>query len=142
MDWKIELIVVPVTVVDRAKAFYADKLGFNVDVDTQRGDMRIVQMTPPGSGCSITTGTKLVDMTPGTLKGVQICVGDIDAARAELVRRGVDVSPVRNMGPDGWTDGKGEDWNAFMFFDDPDGNSFAIQESPVLRAALATEAVA
>jgi len=137
MDWKIELLVVPVTDIDRAKAFYADQVGFNVDLDVERGDVRIVQLTPPGSGCSIAIGTGLVDMTPGALRGMQICVGAIDAARAELVERGVDVTPVRFKGPDGWLDGHGEDWNSFVFFDDPDGNSWTIQESPVMRAEAA-----
>jgi predicted enzyme related to lactoylglutathione lyase len=136
MDWKIEVIVVPVTDIDRAKAFYSEQLGFHVDVDDSPSpEVRIVQMTPPGSGCSVTIGKGMgVDMAPGTLKGVQICVADIDAARAELVERGVDVTPVRHVGPNGWEDGKGGDWNAFFFFDDPDGNGWAVQESPTMRA--------
>jgi catechol 2,3-dioxygenase-like lactoylglutathione lyase family enzyme len=142
MDWKIELIVVPVADVDRAQAFYVDQLGFNLDVDHRAGEMRVVQMTPPGSGCSVTVGTGLVDMTPGSLKGVQICVGDIAAARAQLVDRGVTVTPIRHMGPDGWADGKGDDWNSFVFFDDPDGNAWAVQERPTMRAGLQQEAVA
>jgi catechol 2,3-dioxygenase-like lactoylglutathione lyase family enzyme len=138
MDYKIEVIVVPVTDIDRAKAFYSEQLGFNVDVDdSPTPDVRIVQLTPPGSGCSVTIGKGMgVDMVPGTLKGVQICVGDIEAARAELVSRGVEISPVRNVGPGGWQDGHGGDWNAFCFFDDPDGNSWAIQESPTIRAQM------
>jgi catechol 2,3-dioxygenase-like lactoylglutathione lyase family enzyme len=139
MDWKIELLVVPVTDIDRAKAFYADQLGFHVDLDVERGDFRIVQLTPAGSGCSIAIGTGLVDMAPGALRGMQICVGDIDAAHAQLVERGVDVTPVRHKGPDGWAEGHGEDWNSFVFFDDPDGNSWAIQESPTMHAALQAE---
>jgi len=137
VDWKVEVIVVPVSDVDRAKAFYADQLGFHVDVDdSPTPGFRVVQMTPQGSGCSITIGTGLNDMAPGTLQGVQLCVGDIEAAHAELVSRGVDVSPIRNMGPNGWEDGKGGDWNSFIFFKDPDGNGFAIQESPRMRAQL------
>jgi catechol 2,3-dioxygenase-like lactoylglutathione lyase family enzyme len=136
MDWKIELLVVPVADIDRAKAFYADQLGFHVDLDVARDDFRIVQLTPAGSGCSIAIGTGLVDMAPGALRGMQLCVGDIDAAHAQLVERGVDVTPVRHKGPEGWADGRGEDWNSFVFFDDPDGNSWAIQESPTMRAAL------
>ena len=136
MDWKLEVVVVPVTDVDRSKRFYSEQLGFVVDVDQQAGDMRVVQLTPPGSGCSITIGTGLSEGVPGTLKGMQICVGDIDVARAQLVDRGVGVSPVRHMGEAGWADGKGGDWNSFIFFDDPDGNSWTVQESPTLRAAL------
>jgi catechol 2,3-dioxygenase-like lactoylglutathione lyase family enzyme len=143
MDWKLELVVVPVTDVDRAKHFYADQLGFNVDVDHAPSEsFRVVQLTPPGSGCSISIGKGLGDGVPGTLKGMQISVGDIDAARAQLVDRGVDVSPVRHVGPDGWQDGKGGDYNAYLFFDDPDGNSWAVQESPILRAELEAQRAA
>lgn len=137
MDWKLELLVVPVTDVDRAKQFYAEQLGFKVDVDsTQSEDFRVVQLTPPGSACSISIGKGLTEAVPGSFSGMQICVGDIDAAHAELVARGVDVSSVRQFGPDGWVDGKGGDWNAFCFFKDPDGNGWAIQESPTMRAEL------
>jgi catechol 2,3-dioxygenase-like lactoylglutathione lyase family enzyme len=142
MDWKLELIVVPVSDVDRSKRFYNEQLGFEVDVDRTMGAMRIVQMTPPGSGCSIAIGTGLGDAVPGTLKGLQISVGDIDAAHAQLTGRGVDISPIRHVGEDGWSDGKGGDYNSFFFFDDPDGNSWGIQESPLLRAALAGRGVA
>jgi len=141
MDWKVEVIVVPVTDVDRAKAFYAEQLGFHVDLDaTPKPGFRVVQMTPQGSGCSVTIGTGMSEMTPGTLQGMQICVADIDAAHAELVERGVDVTSVRNLGADGWVDGKGEDWNAFFFFKDPDGNGWAVQESPTMRAGAAAGA--
>ena len=138
MDWKLEVVVVPVTDVDRAKSFYADQLGFVVDVDdSPSDDVRIVQLTPPGSACSIMIGKGIGDdAEPGSLKGVQICVGDIEAAHAQLVDRGVDVTPVRRMGASGWEDGKGGDWNSFVFFNDPDGNSWAVQESPTLRAEL------
>ena len=137
MDWKLELVVVPVTDVDRAKQFYAEQLGFTVDVDDSPTEQfRIVQLTPPGSACSISIGKGLTEAVPGTLKGMQICVGDIEAAHAQLVERGVDVSAVRHAGEGGWADGKGGDWNSFVFFDDPDGNSWAVQESPTLRAAL------
>jgi catechol 2,3-dioxygenase-like lactoylglutathione lyase family enzyme len=135
MDWKIEVIVVPVSDVDRAKAFYTEQLGFHLDVDHQAGETRVVQMTPAGSGCSVTVGTGLTAMAPGSLKGVQICVADIDAAREELTGRGVQVSPIRHVGENGWEDGKGGEWNSFFFFDDPDGNSWAVQESPTIRAA-------
>jgi catechol 2,3-dioxygenase-like lactoylglutathione lyase family enzyme len=136
MDWKLELVVVPVTDVDRAKAFYSGQLEFHVDVDHDAGDFRIVQLTPPGSACSIAIGKGLSEGVPGSLKGMQICVGDIDAAHAQLVARGVDVSPVRHTGPNGWEDGKGDDYNSFVFFDDPDGNGWAVQESPILRSEL------
>jgi len=137
MDWKIELVVVPVTDVDRAKHFYAEQLGFNVDVDHDTGSFRIVQLTPPGSGCSIAIGVGLAEGVPGSLQGLQVCVGDIDAAHAQLVERGVEVTPVRHMGANGWEDGKGtQDYDSFVFFSDPDGNGWAIQESPILRAAM------
>jgi catechol 2,3-dioxygenase-like lactoylglutathione lyase family enzyme len=131
---------VPVTDVDRAKHFYAEQLGFQVDVDTEpRPGFRVVQLTPQGSGCSITIGTGLSEATPGSLQGVQLCVGDIERAHAQLVAAGVDVSPIRTVGADGWTDGKGGDWNSFVFFKDPDGNGWAVQESPTLRAQLTPE---
>jgi len=137
MDWKLEVIVVPVTDVDRAKAFYADQLGFVVDVDDSPAPgIRVVQLTPPGSGCSITIGTGIGGGVPGSLKGIQICVGDIEAAHAQLVSRGVDCTPIRHTGPEGWEDGKGGDWNSFVFFDDPDGNSWAVQESPTIRSEM------
>ena len=136
MDWKLELVVVPVTDVDRAKQFYAEQLGFNVDVDSSPNEQfRVVQLTPPGSACSISIGKGLTEAVPGTLKGLQISVADIETAHAQLVERGVKVTPIRHVGETGWADGKGDDWNSFVFFDDPDGNSWAIQESPTLRAA-------
>ena len=137
MDWKLEVVVVPVSDVDRAKAFYTEQLGFPVDVDHRAGEMRVVQMTPRGSGCSVTIGTGLSDAVPGSVRGLQLSVGDIDAARAQLVERGVDVSPIRHVGESGWADGKGGDYNSFIFFSDPDGNGWTVQESPILRAALA-----
>ncbi|HEY4188974.1 MAG TPA: VOC family protein [Candidatus Limnocylindrales bacterium] len=140
MDWKLEVVVLPVSDVDRAKAFYSEKVGFHVDVDQEMGQSRIVQMTPQGSGCSVTVGRGLNNAEPGSVKGLQLCVADIEAARAELVSRGVDVSPVRHVGADGWADGNGGEWNAFIFFDDPDGNSWAVQESPTMRAATQGEA--
>lgn len=140
MDYRLEVVVVPVTDVDRAKHFYAEQVGFHVDVDRSVGpDVRIVQMTPPGSGCSVTIGTGLAEMAPGSLKGLQLCVADIEAAHAELSGRGVPVSPIRHHDGSGFVDGKGDDWNAFLFFDDPDGNGWAVQQSPVMRAALASE---
>ena len=131
MDWKLEVVVVPVSDVDRSKQFYSEQVGFVVDVDHRANNtMRVVQMTPPGSACSITIGTGLVDSAPGSLKGMQLVVADIEAARAELVERGVDVSPIRHIDDGVWIDGKGGDWNSFVFFDDPDGNSWTVQEAP------------
>ena len=131
MDWKLEVVVVPVADVDRAKRFYAEQVGFVVDHDTRIGDdVRVVQLTPPGSACSIVIGKGMVEGTPGSLKGVQLVVADVAAARAELVARGVAVSPVRHVEGGEWLDGPGGRWNSFVFFDDPDGNSWTIQEKP------------
>jgi catechol 2,3-dioxygenase-like lactoylglutathione lyase family enzyme len=137
MQYRLEVVVVPVSDVDRAKRFYAEQLGFSVDVDDARNEQfRIVQMTPEGSGCSVTIGKGLTDMAPGSLKGLQLSVADIEATRAELVARGVPVGPVQHHDGSGFVDGKGETWNAFVFFQDPDGNSWAIQESPTMRQEL------
>jgi catechol 2,3-dioxygenase-like lactoylglutathione lyase family enzyme len=130
VDWKIEVIVVPVSDVDRAKAFYSEQVGFAVDVDQETESMRIVQLTPPGSACSITIGRGLSESAPGSLKGLQLVVADVSAARGQLEARGVDVTPVRHLGESGWADGHGGPWNSFVFFDDPDGNSWVIQEKP------------
>ncbi|MFF8829176.1 VOC family protein [Streptomyces sp. NPDC015131] len=138
MNWTLEVVLVPVADVDRAKDFYATRCGFTVDLDTEVvPGMRIVQITPPGSRCSITlqSGMPLAEgetaMAPGSLQGLQLCVTDIEAAREQLVSRGVEVSPVQHAGPSGWAEGKGEDtWNAFMFFKDPDGNGWTVQEAP------------
>lgn len=131
MDWKLEVIVVPVSDVNRAKRFYSEGVGFLVDVDRQVNDkVRIVQLTPPGSGCSITIGNGLVSSEPGSLKGLQLVVSDVAAARAGLVERGVDVSPIRHVENGVMVDGPGGDWNSFIFFNDPDGNSWAVQERP------------
>jgi catechol 2,3-dioxygenase-like lactoylglutathione lyase family enzyme len=132
MDWKLEVVVVPVSDVDRSKRFYSEQLGFNVDVDRRISDtFRVVQLTPPGSACSIAIGEGLAPSTPGSLKGLQLVVPDIQAARAQLVERGVDVSPVRHVDDHGaWADGPGEPWNSFIFFDDPDGNAWTVQEKP------------
>jgi catechol 2,3-dioxygenase-like lactoylglutathione lyase family enzyme len=137
MDYSIEVIVVPVADVGRAKDFYADRCGFPVDLDDEVAPgVRIVQLTPPGSRCSIALiqgmppSPHQTDMKPGTLRGVQICVTDITAAHAELTDRGVDISPVLHLGPGGWEEGKGEEWNSFAFFDDPDGNGWLLQEAP------------
>ena len=132
MDWKLEVVVVPVSDVDRAKHFYAEQVGFVVDVDHRPSErVRVVQLTPPGSACSVTIGTGLVDSAPGSLKGLQLVVPDVEAARAELRARGVDVGPVRHVGDDGaWAEGPGGPWNSFVFFNDPDGNGWAVQEKP------------
>lgn len=134
MDWKLEVVVVPVSDVDRAKAFYADRLGFPVDVDHRpNDDFRVVQMTPTGSGCSVTIGKGLTGMTPGSIEGLQLSVGDIRAAHAELTARGIEVSPIRHHDGTGFVDGYGGDWQSFFFFSDPDGNGWAVQQSPRLR---------
>jgi catechol 2,3-dioxygenase-like lactoylglutathione lyase family enzyme len=131
MDWKLEVVVLPVSDVDRSKKFYSEQCGFVVDVDRAMGDQfRVVQLTPPGSGCSITIGTGLSAAAPGSVKGMQLVVSDIEAAHTQLVEHGVEVSPIRHMDNGTWVDGKGEAWNSFLFFDDPDGNSWTVQEKP------------
>ena len=131
MNWTLEVIVVPVSDVECAKTFYAEKLGFEVDHDTKMGeDVRIVQLTPPGSGCSVVIGKGAVpNMPPGSLKGLQLVVKDIRAAHAELVERGVEVSEVRAMGesPAG-NERNSLDNVGFIFFNDPDGNGWAVQQ--------------
>jgi catechol 2,3-dioxygenase-like lactoylglutathione lyase family enzyme len=128
----LEVVQVPVSDVDRAKAFYTEKVGFNVDHDTRASDeLRIVQLTPPGSGCSIVIGTGLSDMEPGSLEGLQLVVPDIRAARAELAERGLEIGEVQVYGPDGLRpsrDGDPLDNVGFAFFKDPDGNGWAIQQ--------------
>ena len=120
MDWKLELVPIPVSDVDRAKAFYTEKAGFHADHDhTVSEQIRFVQLTPPGSACSITFGLGIVDTPPGSVKGLTLVVTDIDAARAELLERGVDVSDVQKF-----------DWGSFVFFEDPDGNSWSVQQIP------------
>jgi predicted enzyme related to lactoylglutathione lyase len=120
MDWKLELVAVPVTDVDRAKAFYVDQVGFNADHDHRVSDeMRFVQLTPPGSACSIAIGTGIMDTEPGSVQGLQLVVADADAARAQLVERGVEVGEVQEF-----------PWGRFVFFKDPDGNGWAVQEIP------------
>ena len=133
MDFKLELVLIPVTDVDRAKDFYVEKAGFTLDVDHQASDeFRVVQMTPPGSACSITIGTGITEAAPGSVRGTHLVVTDIEAARAELVGRGVEVSEVRHMTPDGWKPGpdpERRDYNSFADFSDPDGNTWVLQES-------------
>ena len=141
MDYKLEVVVVPVTDVDRAKRFYAEGLGFHVDVDHQPNEhFRVVQLTPPGSGCSVTIGKGLSEMVPGSLHGLQLSVPDIDTAHAELSRRGVELGPIVHHDGSGMVEGKGGDFNSFIFFTDPDGNGWGIQESPTLRAEAAAAA--
>lgn len=131
MDWKLEVVVVPVSDVDRAKRFYSEQMGFVVDVDHRAGEgFRVVQLTPPGSACSITIGTGLVKSQPGSLQGLQLVVSDIERARAELVERGVEVSPIQHFVDGIPQEGRGEDWNSFIFFSDPDGNGWTVQEAP------------
>lgn len=129
MEYKLEVVVVPVSDVDRAKHFYADQVGFVVDLDDSPNEhVRIVQMTPPGSGCSVTIGTGLATMVPGSLQGLQLVVDDIEAARDDLLSRGVPISTIQHHDGTGFVEGKGGRWNSFMFFSDPDGNGWAIQE--------------
>jgi catechol 2,3-dioxygenase-like lactoylglutathione lyase family enzyme len=137
VDFKLELVLVPVSDVDRAKLFYTEKVGFQLDVDHQPSDeFRVVQMTPPGSACSITIGIGLTSAEPGSCRGTHLVVTDIEAARAELVERGVDVSAIRYMGPDGWAPGvdpEHRDYASFADFSDPDGNTWVLQEVRVGR---------
>ena len=120
MDWKIELIILPVTDVDRARDFYANQVGFHIDHDHVVSDqIRFVQLTPPGSGCSIAIGKGLTDAEPGSVQGLQMVVDDIEAARERLVRNGVEVGPV-DVQP----------WGHFLYFADPDGNRWNVQYMP------------
>jgi predicted enzyme related to lactoylglutathione lyase len=118
MDWKLELVAVPVSDVDRAKRFYTEQVGFNADHDHQvNPDLRFVQLTPPGSACSIALGTGLTDAAPGSVTGLQLVVSDIEAARTHLADGGVQVSEVQDF-----------PWGRFVFFADPDGNRWAVQQ--------------
>jgi len=120
MDWKLELVAVPVTDVDRAKAFYTEQAGFNADHDhVVSDDMRFVQLTPPGSACSIAVGRGITDAAPGSLAGLQLVVSDIQQAHSELRERGVEVSDVQDF-----------PWGSFVFFSDPDGNRWSVQQIP------------
>ena len=133
MDFKLELVLVPVADVDRAKEFYVDTCGFALDVDHQPNDeFRVVQITPPGSACSLTFGIGITDAAPGSYRGTHLVVDDIEAARTELVGRGVDVSEIRHMGPGGWEPGpdpERRDYASFADFSDPDGNTWVLQEA-------------
>ena len=120
MEWKLELVAIPVSDVDRAKTFYTEKVGFNADHDhTVSDEIRFVQLTPPGSACSIALGTGLVDSPPGSVQGLQLVVSDINVAHTQLVERGVEVSEVQEF-----------PWGSFVFFSDPDGNRWAVQQLP------------
>lgn len=131
MDFKLELVAIPVSDVERAKHFYGEQLGFFVDHDTKVSeDMHFVQLTPPGSACSIAVGTGIVKTPPGSVQGIQLVVSDIEAARAELVERGVQVSQIQHFDNGRWVDGRGGEWNSFVFFEDPDGNGWVLQERP------------
>jgi catechol 2,3-dioxygenase-like lactoylglutathione lyase family enzyme len=130
MQWTLEVVVVPVADVDRAKAFYADRLEFAVDHDTRIGDgMRIVQLTPPGSGCSVVIGEGVVPaMESGSLQGLQLVVPDLEAARAELLERGVDAGEIQVVGENPRPQPHPLDNVGFLFFSDPDGNGWAVQQ--------------
>jgi predicted enzyme related to lactoylglutathione lyase len=120
MDWKLELVIIPVSDIDRAKAFYTDKAGFNADHDhTVSDEIRFVQLTPPGSACSIAIGKGINDAAPGSVAGLQMVVPDIEAAHDELVKRGAEVSEIQELA-----------WGRFVFFADPDGNKWAVQQLP------------
>jgi catechol 2,3-dioxygenase-like lactoylglutathione lyase family enzyme len=120
MDWKLELVIVPVSDVDRAKAFYADKVGFHVDHDHRVNEqLRFVQLTPPGSACSIAFGEGLTTAAPGSVKGLQVVVSDAQAAHDQLAERGVEVADVQVLA-----------WGSFVYFTDPDGNAWSMQELP------------
>ncbi len=120
MDWKLELVAIPVSDVDRAKAFYTEKVGFNADHDHRvSAEMRFVQLTPPGSACSISFGEGITDAAPGSVQGLQLVVSDIGVAHASLSERGVQVSEVQEF-----------PWGSFVFFSDPDGNRWAVQQIP------------
>ena len=120
MDWKIELVAIPVSDVDRAKEFYTEKAGFNPDQDHEVSEgVRFVQLTPPGSACSIAIGLGITKAEPGSVQGVQMVVADIEAARAELVGRGAEVSDIQDY-----------PWGRFIFFQDPDGNGWSVQQLP------------
>jgi predicted enzyme related to lactoylglutathione lyase len=125
MDWTLEVVVLPVSDIDRAVAFYRDQVGFDLDHDTRNEHMHVVQLTPRGSGCSIVIGNLPAqnEMAPGSMRGLQLCVADAQAARAELLSRGVDASELVSFGD--------QDGSTFFGFADPDGNTWAVQELKV-----------
>jgi catechol 2,3-dioxygenase-like lactoylglutathione lyase family enzyme len=134
MNWTIEVVLIPVADVDRAKAFYAEKLGFNVDVDHKASEsFRVVQLTPPGSACSISLGVGITDAEPGSVRGIHLVVPDIEAAHAQLVERGVEVGEIQHFEdgrPTPGADPARRDFGSYIFFADPDGNTWAVQEVP------------
>jgi catechol 2,3-dioxygenase-like lactoylglutathione lyase family enzyme len=140
MDWTLEVVLVPVGDIDRAKRFYGEQVGFAVDFDTDAGGgIRNVQLTPPGSACSIVlttlnhTPTGQLRTPPGSAQGLQLVVSDVQAARAQLAERGVEVSEVVHFQDGAWAPGPGGAWNCFVFFNDPDGNGWLLQERPTDR---------
>jgi catechol 2,3-dioxygenase-like lactoylglutathione lyase family enzyme len=132
MNFKLELVLIPVADVDRAKTFYMERAGFDLHVDHRAGDdFRVVQLNPPGSSCSIAIGTGITDAEPGSVRGTHLMVGDIEAARAELVARGLEVSETRHLASGTWMPGphpEHTDYNSFADFSDPDGNTWVLQE--------------
>jgi catechol 2,3-dioxygenase-like lactoylglutathione lyase family enzyme len=132
VDWKLELVLLPVSDVDRAKAFYMDQAGFNLDVDHRAGEnFRVVQLTPPGSACSISFGVGITKAAPGSIKGLHLVVSDIDAARAELLERGTDAGEIFHFASGSQAPGpdpERRDYGSFLAFSDPDGNSWLVQE--------------
>ena len=140
MDYKLELVLIPVKDVDRAKEFYVEKMGFNLDVDHKASEeFRVVQMTPRGSACSITLGVGITEAEPGSVRGTHLCVTDIEAARAELAGRGVEVSDVRHFNRETgeWEPGAHPDHNTYESFadlSDPDGNTWVLQEVNYVKA--------
>jgi catechol 2,3-dioxygenase-like lactoylglutathione lyase family enzyme len=131
MDWTLELVVIPVSDVDRAKKFYIEQAGFRLDVDTGDSNFRVVQLSPPGSACSIAIGTGISSMAPGSLHGLHLIVADVEAARDELVRRGTEVGDIFHFGAAGQTPGldpERRSYATFMPFQDPDGNTWLVQE--------------
>jgi len=132
LQFKLELVLIPVADVDRAKTFYAENAGFNLDVDHRAGDsFRVVQLTPPGSACSISIGLGITDAEPGSVRGTHLVVSDIVAAHADLVSRGVQVSEIRHFGAGAWLPGpdpEHSDYGSFADFSDPDGNTWVLQE--------------
>ena len=135
MNWTFEVVCVPVADVDRARTFYVDQVGFNLDFDSQISEeVRVVQLTPPGSGCSIQIGRGIVGMPPGSLEGLQLVVPDLETARAELVGRGVEATEIQVFEPDGGLrpsrEGEALDNVGFVYFGDPDGNRWCVQQTP------------
>jgi catechol 2,3-dioxygenase-like lactoylglutathione lyase family enzyme len=137
MEMKLELVLIPVSDVDRAKTFYAENAGFNLDVDHSAGDdFRVVQLTPPGSGCAMAIGKGITDAAPGSVRGTHLVVSDIVAVRADLLERGVNVSEVRHLESGTWVTGpdpERTDYNSFADFGDPDGNTWVLQERGAAR---------